>query len=79
MSDIEQQAEETIRNLEHYERNWHIFKAMLYIFTAIVIIVVFYLQLNSTTDDIKRDNATTRGLICQVSDQAKVITPSCKK
>jgi hypothetical protein len=40
MTDIDQQAKDTISKLKSYERNWHLFKALIYVLVGTAIIIV---------------------------------------
>ena len=55
MNKLEVETERTVKNLEHYERNWHLFKAGLFICIGLVIILVqlytFHKLLNNSENN----------------------------
>lgn len=79
MSELDRRTEVTLRSLENYERSWHLFKAALYVITATILIIVFTAEITSVTKSIKKDNETTRALICQISGQAELRVSGCPR
>lgn len=60
---LEEQTTKTVKKMEKIERNWHIFKAVLYVLGAVLISTVITYKANQ----IETDNLKTRRLIqCMV-------------
>lgn len=65
MNNLDQQTEETIQNLEHYERKWHVFKIILFtILTAFTLLFVGYQGNRIVTTTNNNTERTQRYIRC---------------